>query len=591
MIPGFQDNTSTKLFLHPTNCLAQFLTTVPVATQESVISGLGLTIVERHRTPGLYTLEVPQATTDPSALTLAINGLNARPEVKFAEPNFLGFDDLESPMPPAAPAVGSTNAGSDLAWNLGLVRVPDVWDYGRGSPDVILAVIDTGVELDNPSLAGGILPRAADDDWNFTDDGSPVPADDEGHGTFIAGLLVGNGARGVQGICLGCRLLPLKIPLQGEPNTYARRRDAILYALDRVPAGGRLVMNISWKTTGDVGLIRDALAIAAAQGAIIAASAGNFPDRPNEPHYPSDYPSVISVAAVGPTKRRASYSYFGDAVGLSAPGGDSAVPSGSLTSVALGGATTQDSGTSFAAPHVVGIAALLLSDVPVLTAAQVRSILESTASPLADPGMGKGLVDAAAALQLALSTGGASPPTPTPLPSTGSDGLRGEHRERQRAGGPLWSPPLHGRPAGRPPPVSAVGRPPRHARPDRPAIRCHRGGRITCIGQPRGPPHRRRERRRAPRGEHRERQRAGGPLWSPPLHGRPAGRPPPVSAVGRPPQHARPDRPAIRCHRGLRLTYLMGEPRSGFRFGAVLARFTLGLRPRWRKNPLSSNTV
>jgi subtilisin family serine protease len=423
LIPGFRDHRASQRFLHPSFSVVQFLATVPVADQESIIAGLGLTIVERQRTPGLYTVDFPAAKTDPAALTRVIDSLNARPEVKFAEPNFLGFDDLESTVAPVAPAGASTIGASGIAWNLAMVRVPDAWATGQGSPDVILAVVDTGVQFDHPALTGGILPRAADDNWNFTDEGSQIPADDDGHGTFIAGLLIGNGALGVQGICPGCRLLPLRVPLEGEPTSYARRRDAILYALDRVPAGSRLAMNISWKTTGDVGLIRDALATAAARGAVIGASAGNLPDEPNEVHYPSDYPSVISVAAVGPTKRRASYTYFGDSIALSAPGGDVPDALNSIASAGLGGTTTKGMGTSFAAPHVVGIAALLLSNVPSVAPDQIRPILESTASPLADQGMGKGLVDANAALQRALST---IVPAPGPVlpPPSGSTGLQ-----------------------------------------------------------------------------------------------------------------------------------------------------------------------
>ncbi len=79
--------------------------------------------------------------------------------------------------------------------------------------------------------------------------------------------------------------------------------------------------DLSWKTTGDVALIRDAVNTAAARNAVVVASAGNYPERENQPHYPSDYPVVISTAAVRPDGKRTSYSYYGAEVDISAPGG------------------------------------------------------------------------------------------------------------------------------------------------------------------------------------------------------------------------------------------------------------------------------
>jgi subtilisin family serine protease len=242
------------------------------------------------------------------------------------------------------------------------------------------------------------LERGTGDNWNFADGDAPDPVDEEGHGTFIAGVLVGNGIGGICGVCPGCRILPLKILLSGD---YAARRDAILYAVSRVSPGQRLVLNLSWKISGDVALIRDAIMTAAAAGAIVVTSAGNDirGAHANLPHFPSDYPAAISVAAVGPDGKRPGYSYFGDEVDIAAPGGvtpDSAAVG--ILSAVRGGSAGTDCGTSFAAPHVAGAAALLFSRNPTWPATQVRFALESSARPLAEPGLGRGLVDVGAAL-------------------------------------------------------------------------------------------------------------------------------------------------------------------------------------------------
>jgi subtilisin family serine protease len=409
VIPAYRDQKSGTRFLHPQLCVVQFVEGMTQAAEMAWIGRLGLVVKQQHRTPGLYTLEVPAAETNPSALADTINELNKRPEVRFAEPNFLGFDDIENNGGTAVIA-GTTTEGAQLSWNLTLVHAPAAWRTTVGSPDVLIAVIDTGVQKDHPCLQGGLLLPDAGETWNFVNPGNPMPDDDEGHGTFISGLLVGNGEKGLRGFCRNCRVLPIKVPLAGEEGSYAGRRDGILFALSKVKRGQRLILNVSWKTTGDIGLIRDAIATAIASGAIVIASAGNFPDSPNEPHFPSDYPGVISVASVGPDSRRASYSYFGDSVALSAPGGASDQSGGAIQSAGLNSTLTTDYGTSFAAPHVAGAVALILSANRTLAASNVRAALCDTASPLTDTGMGKGLLDFGRALAQAVTQAGDAPP-------------------------------------------------------------------------------------------------------------------------------------------------------------------------------------
>jgi hypothetical protein len=422
VVPAFQDADGEVRYVDPAFCVVQFQPGVAEERQAAILGALGLEIAERHRTPGLVTVQIPSSNTDPGALYRVLASLNGAAEVQFAEPGYVALNDLERTDDGASGGDGQRTPDAEtatLAWNLALIHAQEAWRSGTGSSDVVIAVIDTGVDEQHAALQGALLPREDGDDWNFADDGESAPVDEEGHGTFIAGLLVGNGALGVHGLCPGCRVLPLKAPVSGSALSYARRRDAILYALDRIPEGKRLVINLSWKTSGDVALIRDAVAMAVARGAVVVCSAGNWPERADQPHYPSDYPSVLSVGGVGPDGRRADYSFFGSRVDVAAPGGSGAEdPQQNLSSAAPGGGVQTDFGTSFAAPHVAGLAALVLSQDPTLTPPQVGERVTSAAVPVPDAGLGRGLIDAAAALAAV------SCPVPGPAAATVTgDGL------------------------------------------------------------------------------------------------------------------------------------------------------------------------
>lgn len=402
VLPAYRDDRSVSRYLNPKFCVVQFSDSVSPEQSNALISNLGLEVEEVHRAQGLYTLRIPNAQLDPGALARTLGELNSLKAVQFAEPNYLAFGDRESPLGPSmetntsggSPPVATPGKDAATTWNLAITRVPEAWRTTRGSPDVIIAVIDSGVDATHPALAGSILPRGTGESWNFTSEGGPEPTDDDGHGTFIAGVLVGDGSEGVTGVCPQCRLLPLKVPLNGEASSYASRRAAILYAVARARTVGRLIINLSWKTTGDVSLIRDAIDVAVASGATIVASAGNFPERENQPHFPSDYPAVIAVGAVTRKGQRAPYSFYGDEVDVAAPGGDEHDKEGTIVSASSGGGTTTRFGTSFAAPHVAGVAALVMSIDSSVLPSRVRSAIEDSAVGLPGTGLGHGLCDA-----------------------------------------------------------------------------------------------------------------------------------------------------------------------------------------------------
>jgi subtilisin family serine protease len=394
VLPGLKDEAGALRFVDPTRLVIQFRANAVPTNYKVILGPIGLTLVQQHRTPGLVTVQCDAASTAPNALYTAINLLNGRDDVQFAEPAYIGVNDIEG----GALAVQSAPAVA-LPWHLQMLAATGAWSKTTGAPGVVIALIDTGVDDTHPALTGAILAPSAGDDWDFDTD-SGKPTDTDGHGTFIAGLLVGNGADGVVGLCPNCKLLPLKVPLLGDAEDYPRRRDAILYAI-QYARGKKLIINLSWKTQGDVALIRDAINQAQDAGVCVVASAGNWPTTPDEPHFPSDYPWVISVGSVGSDGRRSQFSFYGQQVDVAAPGGDGDGRSGDIISAALGGGTRLDFGTSFSAPLVAGVIALQFAADGTYSTVQARNLIESTARAVVDDGLGRGLVNASDALGVA----------------------------------------------------------------------------------------------------------------------------------------------------------------------------------------------
>lgn len=391
VIPAMRDADGAEIFIDPAFVLVQFKSTMTRTAQQKRLDELGLILERRHRAPGLVTVRVDEAAHDPGKSFSCIAALNALDDVEFCEPVYISIDDQEA----VPPAPNSDPSSAEARWNQRMIGLFAAHEVTRGSSDVIIAVIDSGVDDTHPDLQGALLPRGQKD-WNFEDPNERRPIDLNGHGTFVAGLV---GGAGGTGIAPNCKILPIRVPLRGGVAAYADRRSAILYTLDQVQPGQRLVLSLSWKTARDVASIRTALQTAAERGAIIVASAGNWPQYASQPHFPSDYPFVISVGAVGPAGDRAVYSFYGDNVDLAAPGGaGQGDATADLRSLAVGGGDRTDFGTSFAAPHVAATSALILSEDLALDFDQVLARLSSTAREIANGGLGAGLIDCAASV-------------------------------------------------------------------------------------------------------------------------------------------------------------------------------------------------
>jgi|GEM_PF-4404106 len=332
--------------------------------------------------------------------------LEALEEVEIAEPNRW----REASVIPDDPQFGAQ-------WGLTKINAPAAWDVTKGSASVVVAVIDSGVDLDHPELAPLLVPGfdmvdlgpnpTPNPGWRFEGDFAgrdSIPEDEVGHGTHVAGTIaaVSNNGVGVAGVGWQTRIMPIKALTRvvrisdGRVSGTGSSADvaaAIRYAADN----GAHVINMSLGSPSATSVEASAVAYAVSKGVVVVAAMGN--DGSSSPSFPAAYPDVIAVAAVQSNESRAAFSQTGPHIDISAPG------VGILSTYLAGGLATMQ-GTSMASPHVAGVAALVKAVKPTLTAAEIGDILRSTAKPLRDVAgdpvpndrYGWGLVDAGAAV-------------------------------------------------------------------------------------------------------------------------------------------------------------------------------------------------
>ena len=292
-------------------------------------------------------------------------------------------------------------------WGLRRAHIDEAWDLVRGSPSIIVAVIDTGIDADHPDLAGVSLPGAT---FVTAPDPSCVAGsriDDNGHGTHVAGLIGANGNNGIgiAGIAFGVKILPIKaLDCQGS-GLLSDVASAVIWATDH----GARIINISLGSSSAQSTLHDAIRYAVAHNVFVVAAAGNcgVPSvrcaSLDQPQYPGAYPESFAVTATDQNDLRAAFSNVNSYVALAAPGVRiwSTTPTYPTTLSNSNPGTigyAAFSGTSQAAPFVAGVAALLLSEDRTLTVAQLADRLRAGADDLGvpgpDPSFGAGRVNA-----------------------------------------------------------------------------------------------------------------------------------------------------------------------------------------------------
>lgn len=315
-------------------------------------------------------------------------------DVTYIEPHFLyTANDLSAISPPrntirmnADVAKPNDTLYGKYQWNLPVIRTESGWQLSKGSNDVIVAVVDTGVDLNHSDLTDRLIQG-----FNAIDNTKPA-ADDVGHGSHVAGIIAAsvNNNLGIAGMTWNNPIMPVKVlDNSGAGNAYNVAK-GIIWATDH----GAKVINMSLGNYAQADFLHDAVKYAYDRDVVLVAASGN--DNTSDPGYPAAYPEVVAVAATDSDFQKASFSNFGNYIDVSAPGVN-------IASTYKNNQYASLSGTSMASPHVAALAALIRSANPALTNKQVMDILRNTASDLGsagqDPYYGFGEIDVTRALE------------------------------------------------------------------------------------------------------------------------------------------------------------------------------------------------
>ena len=373
------------------------------------LSALGAEITSDFSAEGLGGLQAIEL-SGPVSVKEAIEELERSPYVAYAEPNYIISLSLPETMPAGTDEVGElgvlsypndpkfseqwglSNSGQTGGISGADIKIQGGWKVTTGSKDIVVAVIDTGVDHTHPDLAANIWRNPGetlngkDDDgngyvddiygWDFINNDND-PMDDNGHGTHVAGVIgaVGNNGVGIAGMNWNVKIMPLKFLRADGNGDTAAGLNAIAYARRM----GADVITCSWGGSARSQALADAIA---ATNVLFSCAAGNTGTNNDiNQHYPSgfDSPQIISVAASEANDGIPSFSNYGaTTVDVAAPGDwiMSTYPS------SLGHSYVKMKGTSMAAPHVSGLAALLLAKDPTLTPAQLKQKIMDTSDKL-----------------------------------------------------------------------------------------------------------------------------------------------------------------------------------------------------------------
>ncbi|MEA5509790.1 S8 family peptidase [Crocosphaera sp. UHCC 0190] len=366
VIVNFRENLPTAVLSEEINAIATNYKTT--ASLNSIYA------IDQH----IYTLSGDEKT---------LNQLKKSPlkkYVEYIEPNYI-YQALETPNDPEY----------SKQWNLHNINVERAWEETKGE-GITVAVIDTGVsrvpDLRQTEFVSG---------YDFVNDRNDA-SDDNGHGTHVAGTIAQstNNNYGVAGIAYQAKIMPLKVLAAQGGGTVSDIADAIRFAADN----GADIINMSLGGGGESQVMKDAIDYAYSKGVVIIAAAGN--SNQNAASYPARYPKVISVSALDAAGKKAPYSNYGAGVDISAPGGSD---SGKIVQETIDPNTGEAvfsgfQGTSMAAPHVAGVAALVKA-AGIKQPEEILAVLtQSSRKVQEDPfnHYGAGQLDAGEAVKLAI---------------------------------------------------------------------------------------------------------------------------------------------------------------------------------------------
>ncbi|MCA9671523.1 MAG: S8 family peptidase [Myxococcales bacterium] len=405
----------------------------------------GMRVIGGHAiTKDTRVLRLAERTT--AATQRAIAELTKRGDVLYAQPNYLR-KMFRKPNDEHWP----------LQWGMQKVQMEGAWEHTTGNAAIVVAIVDTGIKKDHPDLAGRLLPgydfiqdttRSGDGNgWDPDPDdaGNNTGSSSAFHGTHVAGIIGarGDNGTGVAGADWACRLLPVRaLGVDGGTGADADIAAAIRWAAGLTVQGAPAnpnparIINLSFGGPGEGPVLTDAIKAALQKGVIVVAAAGNQGGSVDNV-YPAATPGVITVGALDYQGQRASYSNYGGAVDIMAPGGalsqqlpithqgKSNWEAGIVSTMYYSPGTNNGQtwgyhlleGTSQAAPLVAGVVALMLARNPSLTATQTLGVLRGTADSTATcpQGCGAGMLRADAAVGNAHNPSGNQQPGGTGL--------------------------------------------------------------------------------------------------------------------------------------------------------------------------------
>jgi len=390
----------------------------------------------------IYILDIPQ---DTDILSI-IQDYSSCPDVEYAEPNYhvqlCGFpNDNDFDKQWNLHNSGQTGGTEDAD-----IDAPEAWDSETGDSDIIIAILDLGVDYTHPDLVDNLwineeeIPDNEEDDdgngyvddimgWDFGNKDND-PKDEYGHGTFctgVAGAVTDNGI-GIAGVGWDCKIMPLIV--LGPHGGVTGILNGIEYAVDN----GARVISMSFTTTTHMQVLEDTINYANSMGVIAVAAAGNSGET--EERYPAAQDNVIAVAGTNHNDEKMNFfdehyeewiiSNYGDWVDVAAPAVNiySTMPTYHVSMNDDGYQQDYDYGTgsSYACPLVAGIAGLILSKNPHLSPDEVKTIICDNVDPyISDVYIGSGRVNANKAINIVNS-----PPEKPSKPVGSTSGTSGE---------------------------------------------------------------------------------------------------------------------------------------------------------------------
>jgi len=386
------EKTGLKSSVVPNELIIRFKKGLSKEDSQSLIAATGATVKTYIKALNYYVLSLPPDLS----VNDALRWYQRQNVIDQAEPNYLIPLKTVPNDPDFSRQWALHNTGQAGGTDDADIDAAESWDIEQGNRDVIIAIIDTGVDYTHEDLAaniwqnqGEISGNEIDDDgngyiddiigWDFVDgfggaEGEDFvmpdndPMDRHGHGTSVAGIAgaVANNDIGIAGVAWNCKIMPVRAGYKTSSGGGVLESDDTAQAIVYAAESGAKVINLSWGDYQKSNLIEDAITYATNKGALVCAATGN--KNSNSLIYPaaSENSAVMAIGSTDNQDNKASFSNYGDWVHVSAPGAN-------IYSTCINNSYYQMSGTSMSAPHVAGVAALLFSYFPDISPIEAKT--------------------------------------------------------------------------------------------------------------------------------------------------------------------------------------------------------------------------